>query len=86
MAVQKNKTSKQRKHTRAANWKISAPNLSECPNFGELKASHKVCPNCGAYCTTNAAKSFAIWLTQYPMLIANLIIQKSLSVTDVLLM
>ena len=34
MAVQKNKTSKQRKHTRAANWKISAPNLSECPNCG----------------------------------------------------
>ena len=49
MAVQKNKTSKQRKHTRAANWKISAPTLSECPNCGELKASHKVCPNCGAY-------------------------------------
>ena len=48
MAVQKNKTSKQRKHTRAANWKISAPNLSECPNCGELKVSHKVCPNCGS--------------------------------------
>ena len=49
MAVQKNKTSKQRKHTRAANWKISAPNLSECPNCVELNVSHKVCPNCGNY-------------------------------------
>lgn len=49
MAMQKNKTSKQRKRTRAANWKISAPNLSECPNCGELKASHQVCPNCGSY-------------------------------------
>lgn len=49
MAVQKGKTSKQRKHSRAANWKISAPNLSECPNCGELKLNHKVCPNCGSY-------------------------------------
>lgn len=49
MAMQKNKTSKQRKRTRAANWKISAPNLSECPKCGELVASHQVCPNCGSY-------------------------------------
>ncbi len=49
MAVQKGKTSKQRKHTRSANWKISAPNLSECSSCGELKMSHKVCSNCGSY-------------------------------------
>lgn len=49
MAVQKGKTSKQRKHTRSANWKISAPNLSECSSCGELKMSHKVCKNCGSY-------------------------------------
>ncbi len=49
MAVQKGKTSKQRKHSRSANWKISAPNLSECSSCGELKMSHKVCLNCGTY-------------------------------------
>lgn len=49
MAVPKGKTSKQRKHTRAANWKLTAPNLSECPQCHELKPSHKVCENCGYY-------------------------------------
>lgn len=49
MAVPKRKTSKQRKHTRSANWKISAPNLSECPSCGELKLNHVVCSNCGNY-------------------------------------
>ena len=47
MAVQKSKTSKQRTNTRYAQWKISAPNLSECPQCHELKASHVVCPKCG---------------------------------------
>ena len=49
MAVQKSKTSKQRTNTRYAQWKISAPNLSECPQCHELKASHRVCPKCGYY-------------------------------------
>jgi large subunit ribosomal protein L32 len=49
MAVPKTKTSKQRTNTRYAQWKISAPNLSECPQCHELKASHKVCPKCGYY-------------------------------------
>ena len=49
MAVQKSKTSKQRTNKRFAQWKISAPNLSECPQCHELKASHVVCPKCGYY-------------------------------------
>ena len=49
MAVQKSKTSKQRTNTRFAQWKISAPNLSECPQCHEKKATHAVCPNCGYY-------------------------------------
>ena len=49
MAVQKSKTSKQRTNTRYAQWKISAPNLSECPQCHELRASHRVCPKCGFY-------------------------------------
>ncbi len=49
MAVPKGKTSKQRKHTRSANWKISAPSLVECGHCHELKENHKVCLNCGYY-------------------------------------
>lgn len=49
MAVPKRKTSKQRKHTRAANWKISAPSLVECPQCHEKKLNHRVCNNCGYY-------------------------------------
>ena len=49
MAVPKRKTSKQRKHTRSANWKISAPALVECPQCHELHENHKVCKNCGYY-------------------------------------
>jgi len=49
MAVPKRKISKQRKHSRSANWKISAPTLVECPQCHELKAAHEVCRNCGYY-------------------------------------
>ena len=49
MAVQKSKTSKQRTNTRYAQWKIKAPNLSECPQCHELKLPHRVCPSCGQY-------------------------------------
>lgn len=49
MAVPKRKTSKQRKHTRAANWKAATPTLTECPQCHELKVSHVVCDNCGYY-------------------------------------
>ena len=49
MAVQKSKTSKQRTNTRFANWKLTAPNLAECPQCHELKASHLVCKKCGYY-------------------------------------
>lgn len=49
MAVPKAKTSKQRKHTRSANWKISAPSLVECKHCHEMKESHRACPNCGFY-------------------------------------
>ena len=49
MAVPKRKTSKQRKHTRAANWTASAATLVECPQCHELKVAHKVCDACGYY-------------------------------------
>ena len=49
MAVPKNKVSKARRDSRRANWKISAPSISECPHCHELKANHRVCPKCGYY-------------------------------------
>ncbi len=49
MAVPKSKVSKQRKHTRAANWKVSAPALEQCPQCHESKLAHRVCKHCGYY-------------------------------------
>jgi large subunit ribosomal protein L32 len=50
MAVPKRKTSKARRDKRRSNvWKLEAPALSRCSNFGELTAPHRVCKNCGYY-------------------------------------
>ena len=50
MAVPKRKTSKARRDSRRANnFKLEAPNLSECPQCHELKPSHTVCAKCGYY-------------------------------------
>ncbi|WP_459129840.1 50S ribosomal protein L32 [Guggenheimella bovis] len=48
--VPKRKTSKARRDKRrAANIKIEAPNLIECPNCHAKTVSHRVCPSCGFY-------------------------------------
>lgn len=49
MAVPKNKVSKARRDKRRANWKLTAPNLVECPQCHELIMPHRVCPKCGQY-------------------------------------
>ena len=49
MAVPKNKVSKARRDKRRANWKLTEPNLVECPQCHELKLPHRVCPSCGQY-------------------------------------
>ena len=49
MAVPKNKTSKARRDKRRANWKLTAPDLVECPQCHALKMPHRVCPTCGYY-------------------------------------
>ena len=49
MAVPKRKTSKSRRDRRRANWKLTTPNLSECPQCHEKKMPHRVCPDCGFY-------------------------------------
>ena len=37
MAVPKNKVSKARRNSRRANWKLTAPNMVECPKCTSLK-------------------------------------------------
>ena len=49
MAVPKNKTSKARRDKRRANWKLTAPDLVECPQCHALKMPHRVGPTCGYY-------------------------------------
>lgn len=50
MAVPKKRKSPSRRDMRRAHHdKRTAPNLSACPNCGELKLSHAVCPACGFY-------------------------------------
>ena len=50
MAVPKRKTSHSRQGKRRSSvWKLSAPDMVECPNCHELTAPHKVCSNCGFY-------------------------------------
>ena len=49
MAVPKSKVSKQRGNSRFAQWKLTAPNLTECPQCKTMILTHRVCPNCGYY-------------------------------------
>ena len=49
MAVPKSKVSKQRGNSRFAQWKLTAPNLTECPQCKTMILPHRVCPNCGYY-------------------------------------
>ncbi len=49
MAVPKRKVSKARRNSRRANWKLTAPNLVDCPKCGELMMPHRVCKSCGSY-------------------------------------
>ncbi len=49
MAVPKRRTSKARKNSRRAHWKMKEIQLVECPHCFELKLPHRVCLNCGFY-------------------------------------
>lgn len=49
MAVPKRKTSKARRDSRRANWKLSAPGIAECPQCHEPKLTHRLCKACGYY-------------------------------------
>jgi len=49
MAVPKRRTSKARRNSRRANWKLTLPGVVECPQCGETKLAHRVCKHCGYY-------------------------------------
>jgi len=48
-AEPKRKISSMRQGKRRAAIKLTLPNLISCPNCGQPKASHIVCPKCGFY-------------------------------------
>lgn len=45
----KRRWSKSRRDKRRTHYKAESPTLSTCSNCGELKLSHRACPNCGYY-------------------------------------
>ena len=49
MAVPKKRTSKQRKRKRRTHHGMPVTNTSACPNCGDPKLPHRVCPTCGTY-------------------------------------
>ena len=49
MAVPKRKTSKSKRDKRRTHQKITGPNVSICPQCGEAKLPHNVCPSCSTY-------------------------------------
>lgn len=49
MAVPQNKISKARRDQRRSHDALVAANPNECPNCGEFKRPHHVCPSCGHY-------------------------------------
>ncbi|MFQ3596335.1 MAG: 50S ribosomal protein L32 [Sphingomonadaceae bacterium] len=49
MAVPKRKTSPSRRNMRRSHHALKPVMTMECPNCGELKLPHHVCPACGFY-------------------------------------
>lgn len=49
MASPYKRTSKMRKRTRSASWKLTVPKLVKCPQCQTPILPHKACPNCGSY-------------------------------------
>jgi large subunit ribosomal protein L32 len=49
MPLPKKRHSKQRGRKRRTHWKLTAPNVVDCPHCHEPKLTHRVCLHCGYY-------------------------------------
>jgi len=49
MALPKRRHSRARGRKRRTHWKLTAPNVVECPQCHQPKLSHHICPQCGFY-------------------------------------
>ena len=49
MAVQQNKVTRSRRNKRRSHDSLAPETRTECPECGELKRPHHVCPECGHY-------------------------------------
>jgi large subunit ribosomal protein L32 len=49
MALPKHKTSKSKRDMRRTHKKLAAVTVTQCPQCGEAKLPHHVCPECGVY-------------------------------------
>jgi large subunit ribosomal protein L32 len=49
MAVPKRRTSKRKRDQRRAHDALGVAGRSKCPQCGEPKLPHRVCPSCGSY-------------------------------------
>ncbi len=49
MAVPKRRVSRARRDKRRSHHAITLPNVVSCPQCGEPKLPHRVCPSCGTY-------------------------------------
>lgn len=47
--VPQRRISKTRKRLRRSHLALDVPGLMACPNCGEMKRSHNICPSCGYY-------------------------------------
>jgi large subunit ribosomal protein L32 len=57
MAVPQRRTSKTAKRKRRTHFKLEVPGMSACPACGEMKLSHRICPECGQYKGREIVKS-----------------------------
>lgn len=57
MAVPKRRHSTTRRNKRRSHDSITLPNPVACPQCGEAKLAHRVCPSCGTYKGRQVAKS-----------------------------
>ncbi|MEL6952287.1 MAG: 50S ribosomal protein L32 [Pseudomonadota bacterium] len=49
MAVPQNRVTRSRRNMRRGHDSLDGANPNECPECGELKRPHHICPSCGHY-------------------------------------